>query len=336
MEGRPQEVCVKRKDIITDVITAYRDIDVHRPLKVHFDDDVERRDVTKEMFGLFWEKISNVWFKGENAVIPLVPVAKRAEARHVFPVLGKILEHTLCILGHFPPQICRSLIFAIAYPDKDVNADLVLEDYLLYLPERESELLSQSLKQTELSENRKKRLERFFSVNNFSLQPTPTSLREDLLNVAYAEIIDSSHVYMCLMRRGISDFAKTHVFDVLDTDTLNAEYRAREVTTEKVAQMVEAMLDKSEYSREDRKIINYASNFVSELSKKQLRQFLTWLTGSPNMPQKIEITFNTSNGLTKTPKVHRDKNILELSRDYRTYQDFKRDIMGALLNESSV
>ncbi|XP_053373683.1 heat shock 70 kDa protein 12A-like [Mercenaria mercenaria] len=160
LQGRPQEISVRRNYITTDVITAYGDIDVSRPLKACFADEGDS-DKTKEMFGLFWEKICSVWFRGENATIPLVPVAKRAEARRVFPILGKILEHTLCILGHFPPILCRSLVLALAHPDQDVDADLVLNDYLLFVPKRESTLLLKSLKDHIWSENRKKRLARF-------------------------------------------------------------------------------------------------------------------------------------------------------------------------------
>ncbi|XP_053373723.1 uncharacterized protein LOC123531430 [Mercenaria mercenaria] len=332
LQGKPQEISVRRNYITADVITAYGDIDASRPLKVCFADE-DDKDMTREMFGLFWEKTCSVWFRGENATIPLVPVAKRAEARRVFPVLGKILEHMLCILGQFPTQICRSLVLAIAHPDKDVDADLVLDDYLLYAPERESILLSQSLAKSDWSESRKKRLTRFFSVNKISMHPTPKSFREDLLNIAYAEIIDSSHVYVALMRRGISDFALKHFFDVLDTDGLRSEYEMTKPTTERVVQMIEDMFDKAGFSAEEKIIINYLSNIISDMSKKQLRQFLIWLTGSPCMPQKINITFNTSGGRSKLPVAHSTSHVLELSRDYSSYQDFERVLMDVLSNE---
>ncbi|XP_053373724.1 uncharacterized protein LOC128546666 [Mercenaria mercenaria] len=332
LHGKPQEISVRRKYITADVITAYRDIDVSRPLKAYFAEEDEK-DMTREMFWLFWEKICSVWFRGENATIPLVPVDKRAEARRVFPILGKILEHTLCILGQFPPQICRSLLLAIAHPDQDVDADLVLNDYLLFVPERESTLLSQSLKDVDWSENRKKRLTRFFSVNKISMHPTPKSFKEDLLNIAYTEIIDSSHVYVALMRRGISDFALEHFFDVLDTDGLRAVYEITKPTTEIVVTMIENMFDEADFSREEKIIINYLSNIVSNMSKKQLRQFLIWLTGSPCKPQKIDITFNTSEGRSKLPIAHTTSHVLKLSRDYSSYQDFERILMDVLSNE---
>ncbi|XP_053374168.1 uncharacterized protein LOC128546822 [Mercenaria mercenaria] len=332
LQGKPQEISVRRNYITADVITAYGDIDVSKPLKACFADE-DDRDMTKEMFGLFWEKICSVWFRGENAAIPLIPVEKRAEARRVFPILGKILEHTLCILGHFPLQVCRSLILAIAHPDQDVDADLVLGDYLLFVPERESTLLSQSLKDLDWSENRMKRLTRFFSVNKISMHPTPKSFRKDLLNIAYTEIIDSSHVYVALMRRGISDFALEHFFDVLDTDGIRVEYDMSQPTTERVVQMIEDMFDRADFSREEKIITNYLSNIISDMSKKQLRQFLIWLTGSPCMPKKINITFNTSEGRSKLPVADTRRHMLKLSREYSSYQDFERVLMDVVSNE---
>ena len=61
-----------------------------------------------------------------------------------------------------------------------------------------------------------------------------------------------------------------------------------------------------------------------------LSKFLVWTAGAPTMPSEFKLTFNVSEGLARAPVAHTCGNVLELSTDYKRYDEFKRECTNVL------
>ena len=179
MTEAAQIVSVRRKDILDDVLNIYRHLDLTVRLHVNFTGELgaDLGGLTKDMFAGFWTAALERYFCGENSKVPHLPISDRHMARDIFPVLGKVLEHMLNIVGTLPSEICRSALLWMCSTDR-VNEELILEDYLLYLPEAERNLLSERLQAVTWTETQKRRMLLFNSAHQINVIATPGNITD--------------------------------------------------------------------------------------------------------------------------------------------------------------
>ena len=331
------QVRAKRENILEDVLDIYRvPIDMTLRLKVQFEGErgEDLGGLTKDLFSSFWLKAFEKYFKGENSCVPFLPLSNRHKAQDIFIGIGRIMEHMLRILGTIPAKFCRSAILAMAN-EHDTDEEMLLEDFLMYLPEADENLLKHCLQSASWSPSEERRLLLFASVHNMNMILRPGNLRRSLLNMAQMELLDSCSPYLRMMYTGFSVSGKRFLRK-LTPEGITTLYASFKATSDKVAALIERAFEEEDLSLLEQVMVNYLSNFVREMDDETLYKFLVWVTGSSTMPEEIKVAFNASSGLMRAPVAHTCGNILELSTDYNTYQEFRREFMAVLNNETAM
>ncbi|VDI46685.1 Hypothetical predicted protein [Mytilus galloprovincialis] len=98
----------------------------------------------------------------------------------------------------------------------------------------------------------------------------------------------------------------------------------------------QTVVNKVHSDKEDLKRLTlyYLKDFVYSLNSDDLVLFLVFITGSDVLPRDdIIVTFNTRSGMLRVPVAHTCGNTLELSTNYETTHDFKREFFLVLHSE---
>ena len=287
--------------------------------------------LTKDLFSAFWAEAFQNYFKGENSCVPFLSSTNRHLARDIFVPLGRALDHMLRQLGTMPPQLCRSSVLAMA-GDHEADETLLLEDYLLHLPEAEAVLLKQCLNSASWSTAQERRLLLFSTVHRLNNIARPENLRRSLINLAQIELLDNCGALLRMMHTGFSEEGRSFLRK-LTPSSIRSLYASFDATPDKVADLIENIFEEEELNHLQCAMVNYLSSFVREMDMVMLNKFLVWTTGAPTMPSEFKLTFNASEGLARAPVAHTCGNILELSTDYERYDEFKREFTNVLNSE---
>ena len=266
---------------------------------------------------------------------PRPPLVHRRNAHSVFKVLGKVLQHFVVHFGNFPQRLATSVILCLCNPDAEVPDCVLLKDFLSFQSVAQGTLLRRSLSDTAWTESQKLRLMRFYSVSRMQAMPSPGRLRDDILCVARAEIIDQALVFINYLRSGFTVEFRD-LLSGLSVDSVNRLRSSVEATPDKVAQLIDSSFlgdDSIDLRPEEEVVVNFLSDFVRELSSEQLRLFLVWATGSSLMPERLLISFNGSFGLGRCPVAHTCGPNLELPTAYDDYRDFRKEFLIIISNE---
>ena len=115
---------VRRGSILEEVLHVYKESEdvVEDHLQVCFvgedETDTGGLDLLKDIFSMFWEKAFKTYFTGENVFVPFLPVVRLHEANRIYPLLGRILSHSMALLQPylyvFVGALC-SLSFTLSY-----------------------------------------------------------------------------------------------------------------------------------------------------------------------------------------------------------------------------
>ena len=336
MTEAAQVVQVRRSSILDDVLVIYRHLDLSLRLQVNFSDELgaDLGGLTKDMFACFWSTALDRYFCGENSKVPHLSISERHKARDVFPVLGKVLEHMVKLIGTLPIDICRSALLWMC-SSEDVDDQLLLEDYLLYLPEAERHLLRDCLNAAHWTDIQRRRMLLFNSAHQINVLATPANIKQILTNAAQFELLDRPSGFLRYMFSGMTRDGQKFFTD-LTPNKIRELYSANEPSQEKVATLVLKTFEEEDLTPIQMAMVNHLYCLVLEMDIDTLHRFLVWVTGSPAMPGELNIMFNTSRGFAAAPVARTCGNLLELSEDYDSYQDFKRQMINVINSEDAM
>jgi hypothetical protein len=141
-------------NIVKDVLGYYKEASIlNFRIKVVFEGVIgeDLGGLTRDMFSSFWKKACQVFFRGEDAVVPFLPIHRRREAPDIFAAIGRVIG--LC--GILPPNLCRSLLLSTISDQEIINQELLLQDFLLHVSFPERTLMKHLLSSSPWSERDK-------------------------------------------------------------------------------------------------------------------------------------------------------------------------------------
>lgn len=81
--------------------------------------------LTKELFNIFFDKCSSMFFQGEDCLVPYLPLNKRNE-QDKFITIARILEHMLILTDSIPAKLSRITLTLIGNSDADIDSIILL------------------------------------------------------------------------------------------------------------------------------------------------------------------------------------------------------------------
>lgn len=332
LDGEEKEVLVRRNSIVNDVLTLYEDHECcTKRLKVTFEGE-EGEDMgglTKEMMTIFWKEVTKEYFQGEHVTVPSLPLYRCRKESAKFVAIGRALTHSAALTETLPCRIARCVIISMVF--EDVNTEYLLEDFLLYVSTSEKHILAKALSDFHsLSPSELKQLGTFFSVNGLTELPKGAEITDQIKAIAEEKMLKAPSRFYQLMKQGLPSHHMETFWSQLTLDHLTHIYQVQRPT---VPGVLSALKTQQEDLRpEEETVFYYLQDYVRSLDTDELLNFLLFVTASIHMPDEISVSFVGTFGLSRRPVAHTCANLLEISTNYFSLQEFKRE-MKTVLND---
>ncbi|XP_039613901.1 uncharacterized protein LOC120532058 [Polypterus senegalus] len=147
LEGLIEEeiiIEINRETILNDMQRIYGTTELlNKKLKVCFigEEGHDFGGLTKDLFSCFWNCAFTEWFKGEDALVPCIPLYHYHKAQEIFTVVGRVLSHMCQLNRCIPPRFCRSTLLSIVFNTSTIHNNILIDDFLLHVTASERILL---------------------------------------------------------------------------------------------------------------------------------------------------------------------------------------------------
>lgn len=327
------DITVKRENIIEEMLTLYKDETiVQKNIKVTFKDELglDYGGLTKELFSEFWKKIMPEFFRGENRSVPFLSLSKiRKGLDENFPIIGRILAHTIILTRSIPTNICKSIYLKLGSLDKEVKQEILLEDLFHFLTPVEQRLIYKAKNSfEELNSSEKDMLLDLFATYGLLENPKLSEIKEQLSIIAENILCIESHNFIKKIKDGIPLFCEKFFTDLTDSK-VNFLFEQQVANPNKVVTILKTVPE--ELNNIQTRVFYFFKTYIKNLTQENLSKMLLFVTASLHLPDKITVSFKTSG----FPAAHTCSNVLELPTTYSSYQELKTLFDSILENENS-
>ncbi|XP_025995490.2 E3 ubiquitin-protein ligase hecw-1 isoform X1 [Solenopsis invicta] len=324
---------IKRENIIKEMLDLYKDESVvQKKINVAFKDELELNygDLTKELFSEFWKKIMPEFFKGENRSVPFLSLSKmRKGLDENFPIIGRILAHTIILTKSIPTNICKSIYLKLGSLDKEIKQEILLEDLFQFITPVEQRLIYKAKNSfDDLNISEKDMLLDFFATYGLLENPEKSQIENQLCIIAKNILCIESHNLIKKIKDGIPLFCEKFFTDLTDSK-VNLLFEQMVANPNKVVTVLKT--DPEELNNIQTRIFYFFKTYIKNLPQDNLLKLLLFVTASSHLPDKITVSFKTSG----FPVAHTCSNTLELPTTYSSYQELKNHFDLILENENS-
>ena len=289
---------------------------------------LDAKGLTRDLFTCFWREVSTELFRGEDCLVPDLPLNRTRKESWKFECLGRILSHSVALTGAVPSVLARSTLIRLA-TDTDVDDDCLLDDFLLFVTPREKALLVKAMSDfSSLTDDESDRLQDFYIAHGFQGIPRGPEIKEQILTIANHDLVEKPAVLISKMRQGIPASHKAAFWQRLSADDITRILQAQRPTPEKVTRVI--VTDTEHMTDDKEKTLYFLKEFVAGLDFDTLTNFLVFVTGSVHQPDKVRVTFTKLTGLERRPISHTCFNLLEVPTSYSNIKEFRREFLAVL------
>ena len=272
-------VWVHRETVMRDLLKTYtnsREI-TQQLVTFSFHEEVgmDLDGLKREAYSLFWKQALEDYFEGSSTFVPRVsPEIEESMMR----TLGRIISHQYVLTGIFPIHINRAFMAATLCGRQAVSDEDLLEAFLEYISENESQELKAILVQSdqgELSGESCEFLLDFFSDYQVTKRPLASNLKATLVQVAKNELLSKPAMAMDGMREGLRDGDFENLWNC-SKDEVTKMYHMMQLTPQRVISML-AEEPSTHLNKSRSKIFSYLKKYIRYLSRKELGRFLRYV-----------------------------------------------------------
>lgn len=327
------DIIIKRENVIEEMLRLYKDETiVQKKVKVTFKDELglDYGGLTKELFSEFWKKIIPEFFRGENRSVPFLSLSKiRKGLDENFPIIGRILAHTIILTRSIPTNICKSIYLKLGSLDKEVKQEILLEDLFHFLTPVEQRLIYKAKNSfEELNDSEKDMLLDLFATYGLLENPKILEIKDQLSIIAENILCIESHNFIKKIKDGIPLFCEKFFTDLTDSK-VNFLFEQQVANPNKVVTVLKT--DPEELNNIQTRVFYFLKTYIKNLTQESLSKMLLFITASLHLPDKITVSFKTSG----FPAAHTCSNVLELPTTYSSYQELKTLFDSILEDENS-
>jgi hypothetical protein len=176
------------------VFAIYEDTTVlNSRLHVEFlgEDGDDLGGLTKDLFTSCWAAILADYFRGENVVVPHLPLYKVAKCKGNYVKIGRILSHTASLMHTIPHRLSTVMLVCLIYGNDSIDDDLLLSDFLLFVTPLERELVHSAINSfSTLNVRQLKMLTDLYGTFGFMDNPCEKDIMPQILTIARNELVD--------------------------------------------------------------------------------------------------------------------------------------------------
>ncbi|XP_052231899.1 uncharacterized protein LOC127845185 [Dreissena polymorpha] len=327
------DITVDRDNIVDDVLTLYRskpDI-IHHRLNVTFEGEEAALDLdglTREMFSCFFLAMFLKMFSGRTHKLPMVDT--RTLFNDTLVIVGKIISHAYVLCNYLPPAL-SPVVYVLA-SSGCCSDDLILSSFMSYIPETDQQLVNSLLSQH--FDGIHEELVNFISTYGGYEVPKQSVIRQSIVDIAKLNMVVVPFVPIARIKVGLDCYpllwkgvSESLIVSLLD------KFKP---TPAKVINLISyKSSDNATMSMLEERIKSYLERFIRSLSKPQLLAFLRFWTSSDTLCiRKLNVEFNSTEGINRRPIANTCDAVLHVSRMYFSAEELAQEF-NLHLNDTS-
>ena len=311
-------ITVRRDNIFDELVNAYKKRDVYnRRVKILFhNEDAVGDGVTRDAYVSFFHQVYGI-MEGENEKLPSILTNDE-----ILEIVGKIITHSFVQYKTFPLKLCRAALKRHLY---DITSeDDLINSYLNYLPNRESEMIKAFA--VDERSSYKQPIRDILSESRIYAEPTKQNIMTLLQRAAEMTLIRMPFLAMQSLVNGMGKFWKQTTPQMFD-----AIFSWTKPNAEKVIKSLEV----TETCQQDAKVTTFLHRYIRSCSDEELETFVRFITGttclSPDDIIKVQYINHSHDYIY--PKAETCFKILNLSRNYNSFAQFRENLQKCMSNE---
>ena len=330
---------ISRENMYEDSIALYANnlptMVQEYPFRIKYENEmgVDTGGVSRDFFSGFWEIAYVKDFDGGSTYIP--SVHPHTDLSH-YVVLGSILAHGFMSSGFLPnrlafPVLAHTLLGCdISIPDA-----IIIESFIDFVSTYENSIFREALmssqnKEAAFTPQLAESLLTILSTMGCRELPTVHNIQHLVLQVARYELISKPFGSLLSLHRGVP----TVYHPFLTGFTVKQLYELYKALNATPGSVISMIADPVEATSNQLRVLGYLKTFIGNLTQRDLRNFLRFVTGSSViLDKRISVTFNSLSGLARRPISHTCSCTLELPVTYLTYLVFAEEFLMILQSE---
>ena len=279
--------------------------------------------VTREVLTHFWREFSIALATGASEKVPSI--------RHDFQKLewqsiGRIIHYGFKQANYFPIFLAKAFIGSCMYGEEAVTKESLLESFRSYISKDEEETLKKCL-EGELDPEDDDMLDLLSSYKCYR-KPSKENIKVILEELAHQELIQKPR-YVANTWAVELQSLKSHP-KLCDFNSLSLIYSEKKPTSKSIIKLFNV----EPKSDSERACFAHFKRYIKSLNENILAaHWLQFLTGSDIITvEKIELSFNATDGIARGIVVHTCGPTIELPSTYRTYNEFSEELTNTLKN----
>ncbi|XP_071852784.1 uncharacterized protein [Apostichopus japonicus] len=328
------DVAVRRNHVLVDVMNIYKENKeiTSKRLNVKFEGEegADFGGLTRDMFSMFWTEAGRLYFAGEGAMVPRVPLHKHRAMKGDYITLGAILSHTAALTHVVPSRLSRTFLTLVVFEDPP-SEDYLLKDFLDFITVSERALLKRALRNFDaLTPADKTKLIDVYSMYEMYETPSQSNINQQLVAIAESALIYKSKPFVEEMRKGMPPSHMAAFWSKLSLQMIDFIFVMQSPTGKKVADVLQSQGD---LRPQEEAVLWWLKDFVSSLDAEDVADFLRFTTGSSVMPQDpIQVEFLST---ARFPTVRTCANLIQCPVFYTSRNELKREWRAILSNSDS-
>lgn len=253
------------------------------------------RDTLSEFWNEFYEKCTT----GTNIKIPCL---REDFGVKEWEAVGRIMASGYRIHTYFPIYLAPTFLKNCI--NRTVDNDELIDNFLKYISEYESDLLKKAL--INYAEVEEDEIYEILSIYDARRKLNPSNFKDILIGIAQKELIQKPE------------------FEILNFDKI---FDSMMPTARNIISHLKVR-DEHTISSEANKVFGFLKRYVRDINDTKRSMFLRFCTGSDIVNKDIEVTFTDINGLGRRPIAHTCSCYLELPHTYEDYISFRNEFNG--------
>lgn len=318
------KLIIHRGHVFTELLEAFSKHDLQNSkLRLEMILPNEESEMAEDAGGVFRDAISEFWDEFyENCTTGTsfkVPYVRHDFGEKQWKAVADIILRGYKEESYFPVKLAPAFIKNVL--DTEVTEEVLVNNFLQYISESEADVLRTAMGNYSDADNGE--LPEMFSNYDSKWFPTEKNIKQLTIDLAHKELIQKpAFIAKCFRNRFAS------LLSSVDIDSI---YKCLVPTVKNILDKISISEEmSSQDTTEVQCVFSYLKKYIKESDTKTRENFLRFCTGSNLVTRHVKIMFNELSGFRRTPIAHTCTGVLELSKTYDNYLDFRKELNEVL------
>ena len=278
--------------------------------------------VTREVLSLFWREFSVALAIGASEKVPSI---RHDYQKSEWLSVARIIAFGFKEENYFPLFLSRAFMASCLYGEEALTKECLLDSFNSYVSKDEQETVKKCL-QGEIDPEDDDVLDLLSSYKCYR-KPSKENIQVILEELAHQELVQKPRYIANAWSVELQSLQTCPEFH--DFNSMSVMYVEKKPSSKRIIKLLDIELK----SDSERACFDHLKRYIKSLDDNMLAGFLQFITGSDIITvERIKVSFNATEGITRAIVAHTCGPVLELSSTYQTYNELSEELSNTLRN----